>query len=103
MQVPDLSMFNWGTDEYPEQSTTLLVQVNDLEQGCPVRLRGAGILEQRAIAPQLSSQFWLQRQQMTSQYPLGVDVFLVAEAAVMGLPRTSVIEGVESVVSGGGI
>ncbi|MCU0567995.1 MAG: phosphonate C-P lyase system protein PhnH [Oculatellaceae cyanobacterium Prado106] len=95
MQVPDLAGFRWGTDEYPEQSTTLLVQVAGWDQGVEVQLRGAGILEKRAIAPPLSSQFWHHWQQMTPQYPLGVDVFLLAQTTVMGLPRTSVAEVLE--------
>lgn len=88
---PALQDFNPGTPEYPEGSTTLLIQVAELSGGDPVVLRGPGIFDEQSIAPQLPAQFW---QQWLSQhaYPLGVDVFLFDRTHVMGLPRTTAIQ-----------
>ncbi len=85
--LPDLSMFHWGTAEYPESSTTLLIQISN-GVGKQVTAQGPGILGERSIAPVLPSQFWTQWQMNVQAYPLGVDVFLCSETAVIGLPRT---------------
>ncbi|MGF1536076.1 MAG: phosphonate C-P lyase system protein PhnH [Elainellaceae cyanobacterium] len=85
----DLSAFNIGTAEYPEASATLLLQVTSLTGGPTVALRGPGILDQRAIAPQVPAGFWTQWRENAGHYPMGVDVFLLGETQVMGLPRTA--------------
>ncbi|HEY9659857.1 MAG TPA: phosphonate C-P lyase system protein PhnH [Allocoleopsis sp.] len=89
---PDLQDFNPGTPEYPEKSTTLLIQVEGLVGGEVVGLEGPGILGERTIAPQLPSQFWQQWVNNHHAYPLGVDVFLFDQTQVMGLPRTTAIQ-----------
>lgn len=86
---PNLTDFNRGSSEYPEASTTLLIQVDSLTGGEPVILQGAGILDEIAIAPQLPVQFWQQWQINAESYPLGVDVFCFDRDRVMGLPRSS--------------
>lgn len=88
---PNLQAFNQGTAEYPESSTTLLIQVERLVDGEAVVLQGPGILDKRTIAPQLPTQFWQQWSTNHQAYPLGVDVFLFDQTHVMGLPRTSAI------------
>jgi alpha-D-ribose 1-methylphosphonate 5-triphosphate synthase subunit PhnH len=87
--LPELSMFNWGTAEKPEASTTLLIQLQSFDMGKPVILTAPGILDERAIAPKLPPHFWDFWQQNHQAYPQGVDVFLFTENAVMGLPRTA--------------
>lgn len=86
---PDLQAFNPGTAEYPELSTTLLIQVEHLVEGEAVVLQGPGILGERTIAPQLPAQFWQQWLRNHHAYPLGVDVFLFDQTHVIGLPRTT--------------
>jgi len=88
-QMPDLQTFAWGSAEYPEASTTLLIQVPSLTGGTTVRLQGPGVLGERAIAPQLPTTFWEQWAANHRAYPLGVDVFLFSQRDVMGLPRTA--------------
>jgi alpha-D-ribose 1-methylphosphonate 5-triphosphate synthase subunit PhnH len=88
-RLPDLDAFNWGTAECPETSTTVLIQTEQLSQGIPIVLKGPGILQECAIAPQLPEQFWRQWQRNCQSYPLGIDVFLFAQHRVMGLPRTA--------------
>lgn len=85
----DLAAFNPGTSEYPEASTTVLLQVPDLTNGEPVQLQGPGIRGQIEIAPQVLPSFWPQWQRNTAGYPLGVDVILTGDRALMGLPRTA--------------
>ncbi|MEA5519019.1 phosphonate C-P lyase system protein PhnH [Limnoraphis robusta] len=89
--LPAFSNFNWGTAEQPELSTTLLIQVEPLEKRESVRLEGPGISEKRVIKLPLSSTFrqgWLE---INRSYPLGIDVFLLGENTVIGLPRTTTL------------
>jgi alpha-D-ribose 1-methylphosphonate 5-triphosphate synthase subunit PhnH len=88
-RLPDLDSFNWGTADCPEASTTVLMQTEQLSQDIPIVLKGPGILQECAIAPQLPEQFWQQWHRNCQAYPLGIDVFLFAQHHVMGLPRTS--------------
>lgn len=83
----ELETFNLGSAEYPESSTTLLLQV-EMANGEPVVLQGPGVLGERMIAPQLPAQFWQQWLMNHRLYPLGVDVFLLGQTDVIGLPRT---------------
>jgi alpha-D-ribose 1-methylphosphonate 5-triphosphate synthase subunit PhnH len=90
--LPELSSFNNGTVEKPEDSTTLLIQVNSLEGGKTLHLSGPGILSKQEIAPQLPNDFWEQWDKRHQAYPLGVDVFLFSLDSVIGLPRTVQVE-----------
>lgn len=90
-QSPDLQSFNPGTPEYPELSTTLLIQVERLVDGEIVTLQGPGILDRRAIAPHLPAPLWQQWIKNHQSYPLGVDIFLFDQTQVMGIPRSIAI------------
>ena len=87
--APDLDQFGYGTPEYPEASTSLLMQIPSMEGGPEVTLKGPGILEEIAIAPPLAAEFWQQWQEMTPEYPLGLDIWFFADEQILGLPRTS--------------
>lgn len=87
--LPKLSSFNWGTPEYPESSTSLLLQLSALSGGNPVTLKGPGILEEVSVEMPLSTAFWQQWQAMTAQYPLGLDSWYFSGHQVLGLPRTA--------------
>jgi alpha-D-ribose 1-methylphosphonate 5-triphosphate synthase subunit PhnH len=87
-QLLELQNFNLGTAEYPETSTTLFIQVQDLERGSNLTLTGPGILGERSIAPQLPRRCWEQWLMNHRSYPLGIDWFLFTQEEVMGIPRT---------------
>jgi alpha-D-ribose 1-methylphosphonate 5-triphosphate synthase subunit PhnH len=84
-----LNHFNMGTAEHPEQSTTLLIQLQTLMGGQSVWLKGPGIEDQQRIDLPIPDQFWQEWQQNTQNYPLGIDIFFLSPNQVMGLPRTS--------------
>lgn len=87
--MPALSAFNQGTDEEPEASTTLLVQVEDLEAGEPIILSGPGIEKVRSLTVNgLSSAFWGGLTDSIRNYPKGSDIFLFTKDTVVGLPRS---------------
>jgi alpha-D-ribose 1-methylphosphonate 5-triphosphate synthase subunit PhnH len=95
--VPPLSGFALGTQEYPDRSTTLIVQVDTLADGPALTLSGPGIKETQTIAPQpLPGHFGMQWRENNALYPRGIDIILAAPDAVACLPRTTRIENGEA-------
>lgn len=92
--APLLADFNPGTDQFPDRSTTVLVQCAGLGGGGAVTLAGPGIPGSREIAPAgLRPGFWSEFAANAELYPLGVDLILSHGEAVIGLPRsTQVVE-----------
>lgn len=89
---PKLAAFNAGDDQFPDRSTTVLVQCGGLAGGEAVTLEGPGIPGRRAIAPTgLRPDFWAEVEGNAAAYPLGVDLLLVHGAQVLGLPRSTQI------------
>lgn len=89
---PKLAAFNAGDDQFPDRSTTVLVQCAGLEGGETVTLEGPGISGQRSIAPAgLRAGFWGEVADNASLYPLGVDLLLVHGGQLLGLPRSTQI------------
>ena len=92
--MPRLSAFDLGTDEFPERSTTLLVQVETLMTGRGRRLTGPGIrVEARLEARGLPDAFWQDLRRNHALFPRGVDVLLTAGHQLVALPRTTAVEG----------
>lgn len=91
---PLLSAFNAGDDQFPDRSTTVLVQCAGFEGGEALALEGPGIPGRRSIAPiGLRAGFWREVADNAALYPLGVDLLLVHGAQALGLPRsTEVVE-----------
>lgn len=87
--MPPLTSFNWGTPEYPEASTSLLIQCAALTGGDSVQLTGPGICGDITVDFVLSPAFWQQWQTMTTHFPLGVDAWCLSDHHVVGLPRTA--------------
>jgi alpha-D-ribose 1-methylphosphonate 5-triphosphate synthase subunit PhnH len=92
--LPALDRFAQGTDEYPDRSTTIVLAVPALEGGPALRLRGPGIRDSAVIAPVgLPVDFIAQRGENRARFPRGVDLLLTAPGLVLGLPRTTRVEG----------
>ncbi len=88
--APLLSAFNPGTDQFPDRSTTIVVQCTALDGGEAVTLTGPGILGSRTVAPAgLRPGFWAEVAANNDAYPLGVDLLLSHGDAVLGLPRST--------------
>jgi alpha-D-ribose 1-methylphosphonate 5-triphosphate synthase subunit PhnH len=80
-----------GTDETPHLSATLLLQVKSFHDGTPLKLSGPGIKESVSLLVDgLSSRFFEHRNSF--RFPRGVDVFLIADQQLVGLPRTTKAE-----------
>ena len=92
-----LENFAQGTQEYPDRSTTLILQVDSLTQGTPLRLEGPGIETSATIAPtSLPRHFVEQWKQNGARFPRGVDLILAAPDGVACLPRTTRIKTTEA-------
>jgi alpha-D-ribose 1-methylphosphonate 5-triphosphate synthase subunit PhnH len=89
---PSLAAFHPGSDQFPDRSTTVLVQCAALEGGEAVTLTGPGIAGSRVIAPAgLHRGFWSEVAANNARYPLGIDLLLGHGDVVLGLPRSTQI------------
>jgi len=89
LNMPDLENFRIGTYEYPENATTLLVQVDDILPGAEYQKSGIGV-DQRAHLELrgLPDHFWHQWRQLSGRHPLGIDVFITCEDVLTALPKS---------------
>jgi alpha-D-ribose 1-methylphosphonate 5-triphosphate synthase subunit PhnH len=88
-----LENFAQGTQEYPDRSATLILQVESLSGGPELVLRGPGIATSATIAPvPLPRHFFEQWRQNGARFPRGVDIILAAPEGIACLPRTTRIE-----------
>jgi len=91
--VPALDQFNSGKDEFPEESTTLVIQVSGFTSGSGRSLRGPGIEKiERLEVKGLVDHFWTAWNSNRRLYPLGVDVLFTAGSTLVALPRTTEVE-----------
>lgn len=93
--LPRLETFNLGSQEYPDRSTTVVLAVPALSGGPAMVLRGPGVDGERQSSPQgLPGDFIEQWSANRALFPRGVDLLLVADGQVMGMPRsTRIAEG----------
>lgn len=92
-EAGDLARFAQGSHEYPDRSTTVIVQVDGLESGGDWRLRGPGIDGERAVTIAGLEQGWLDPlSRNRARFPCGVDLLFTAGGTLMGLPRTTEVE-----------
>lgn len=91
--MPPLRAFGQGSAEYPDRSTTVILQIRTLSGEAGVTLRGPGIeASRRFAAAPLPPGFWDQAQANRARFPRGVDLVFVAPGAVAALPRSTRIE-----------
>lgn len=91
-----LENFAQGMQEYPDRSTTLVLQVKSLAGGPGLILQGPGIKKAAHCAPSpLPRHFVEQWKQNNERFPRGVDVVLAAPEGVLCLPRTTRIQTME--------
>jgi alpha-D-ribose 1-methylphosphonate 5-triphosphate synthase subunit PhnH len=88
--LPHLDGFSFSSNEYPDRSTTLILQVDSLTQGQAFELRGPGIdgtaVLQAAVQP---ADLFERLEVNQTLFPRGIDVVLVADDAIVAIPRTT--------------
>lgn len=86
------SAFSMGSQDYPDRSATLVLELPSLTGGTELILRGPGIKEQASIAPRgLPDGFLMQWQENHQQFPRGIDLILTAGRELICLPRSCAI------------
>jgi len=91
--MPRLSALDAGTDETPQDSATLILQLDALTEGAGWRLTGPGIEHgHRLDAAGLPADFPAQWAANRKGFPCGVDLVLCAGRHLAALPRTTKIE-----------
>jgi alpha-D-ribose 1-methylphosphonate 5-triphosphate synthase subunit PhnH len=93
LAMTDWAVFDAGTDEYPDRSTTLIVQVDRLAAGSGRRLSGPGIAgHARLDVGGVTGSFWDALRRNHAQFPRGVDLILTSDDRVAALPRTTRVD-----------
>lgn len=86
--MPDFAQFALGSDEYPDRSATVIVQVARFG-GEAVHIAGPGIKGRRTFAAEpLPPDFEVSFANNHALFPCGVDVILVANDQIVALPRS---------------
>jgi alpha-D-ribose 1-methylphosphonate 5-triphosphate synthase subunit PhnH len=88
--LPALDRFAFGSNEYPDRSTTLILQVDSLTQGSPLELRGPGIDGAAVLLAAIQPADLFERLEINrTLFPRGIDVVLVADDGIVAIPRTA--------------
>lgn len=92
MVLPELTSFSQGVPEYPDRSTTVIVEVERLEAGRGFSMSGPGIVSTaRLLAEPLPADFVPRMAANRALFPLGVDIVLAAADRIACLPRSITI------------
>jgi alpha-D-ribose 1-methylphosphonate 5-triphosphate synthase subunit PhnH len=88
--LPALDRFAFGSNEYPDRSTTLIIQVESLAQGPAFELRGPGIDGTAMVQATIQPLDLFERLAINQPlFPRGIDAVLVAGDSVVAIPRTT--------------
>jgi alpha-D-ribose 1-methylphosphonate 5-triphosphate synthase subunit PhnH len=94
VSLPALDCFAFGTPEYPDRSTTLILQVQSLTDGPALQLRGPGIDGTTVLRAAIEPLDLFERLSINATlFPRGIDVVLVAGDAIAAIPRTTRLVG----------
>lgn len=87
--LPPLDRLALGSNEYPDRSTTLILQIESLRSGPAWELTGPGI-DGAAVLQAMLPAGLLERLAINATlFPRGIDVMLVHDDAVVAIPRTT--------------
>jgi alpha-D-ribose 1-methylphosphonate 5-triphosphate synthase subunit PhnH len=88
--LPALDRFSFGSNEYPDRSTTLILQVGSLSRGPSLELRGPGIDGSAVLQATIQPADLFERLDINAAlFPRGIDVVLVADDEIVAIPRTT--------------
>ena len=88
--LPALERFAFGSNEYPDRSTTLILQVEGLGVGPAVELQGPGIDGTAVLCAAFQPHDLLERLSINAAlFPRGIDVVLVHDDSIVAIPRTT--------------
>jgi alpha-D-ribose 1-methylphosphonate 5-triphosphate synthase subunit PhnH len=92
--LPDLAALDAGSDEQPDASATVIVQVAALGRGRALRLSGPGLRQPAVLEvdglPEDFPALWAANHAL---FPRGVDLLLCCGTTLAALPRSVRVEG----------
>ncbi len=92
--LPTLDHFALGSNEYPDRSTTVILQVASLSEGRAYELRGPGIDGVATLKATIAPDDLFERLAVNANlFPRGIDVVLVHGDALVAIPRTTRLVG----------
>lgn len=92
LNVEDLA-FNTGNEEYPDRSTTVVIETDSLSSGQRFKLSGPGIQGEQHI--RLGNLPAVLKNKLLTQgeiFPLGLDYIFVSGEQVVAIPRSTSVE-----------
>lgn len=90
---PDLETLNIGSDAWPDQSCTLIVQCQSFYNGITYRATGPGIQSSTKIrCSAFNDTLPHQREKLAHRFPLGIDLILTCGKEFFCIPRTTKLE-----------
>jgi alpha-D-ribose 1-methylphosphonate 5-triphosphate synthase subunit PhnH len=93
-ELADLEGFALGSNEYPDRSTTLILQVESLSEGLRYELRGPGIDGIATLRATIAPEDLFNRLSINERlFPRGIDVVLVSGDEIVAIPRTTRLVG----------
>lgn len=88
--LPSFGLFSAGAQDYPDRSTTLIIEIAGFAGTESLKLTGPGIAGGRIIHPEgLPEGFLRQWTQNHALFPRGLDIILTASTEFICLPRTT--------------
>ena len=88
--IPALDQLNWGSPEYPDQSTTLIIQTSAISSEPQWQLSGPGIPDQRPLCiAGLTKQFQQELIASRRHFPRGIDCIFTCNNQLAALPRST--------------
>jgi len=88
--LPALDCFAFGSNEYPDRSTTLILQVDSLTRGPAFELKGPGIDGTALLQAMIRPRDLFERLAINETlFPRGIDIVLVHDDAIVAIPRTT--------------
>ena len=87
---PSLTSFTVGTPDYPDRSTTILIQADTLRSSHTLSLKGPGVSGSAVLrAEPLPPGFVREWAANRALFPRGVDILIAADGWLAGLPRST--------------
>ena len=91
--LQSFNQFNIGTNEHPELSTTLIIDVERLGSIDGTVLTGPGIKDIATLdISGINGEFWALVKENRELFPRGIDIVLTSGSCVAALPRTVIVE-----------
>lgn len=91
--IPNLDEFCSGTEDYPENGSTLIIQTDAISTRAQLQFEGPGIKTCRYVSVgSIDKGFWSDREGLQSLFPRGLDLIFTQNNKMVSVPRTTKID-----------